>query len=90
MDGSFACEHQCAEVKIFQVTNAAVSWKLIVLMVVSGADRGRSTPANTDAKYVMSSFWIKIYINKIAFNHQREKQTMLQVVQKIPIFWKAI
>ena len=70
--------------------NGAVSWKLIVLMVAGGADRGQSTPANTDAKYVMSSFGIEIYINKIAFNNQQEKQTMLQVVQKIPIFWKAI
>ena len=35
-----------------------------------------------DAKYGMSSFGIKIYINKIAVNNQRGKQTMLQVVEK--------
>ena len=52
-------------------------------MVAGGAGGVQSMPANTVAKYVMSSFGIKIYINKIAVNNQREKQTMLQVVQKI-------
>jgi hypothetical protein len=32
---------------------------------------------------VMSSFWIKILINRITVNNQREKQIMLQLVQKI-------
>ena len=50
-------------------------------MVAGGVDRVQSTPANTVAKYVVSSFEI--------VNNQQEKQTTLQVVQKIPIFWKA-
>jgi len=65
-----------------QGTNGSVSWKWIALVVASGADRLQSMPANTDAKYVMSSFGIAIYINKIAVNNQHEKQTMLQVVKK--------
>ena len=55
-------------------------------MVAGGAERLQSTPANTpantDAKYLMSSSGIEIYINKIAVNNQREKQTMLQVAEK--------
>jgi hypothetical protein len=50
--------------------------------MAGGVDSVQSTPANTVAKCVMSSFGI--------VNNQREKQTMLQVVQKIPLFWKAI
>ena len=75
---------------IFQGMNGSVSWKSIALMVAAGADRVQSMPVNMVSKYVMSSFGIEIYINKIAVNSQQEKQTMLQVVQKIPIFWKAI
>jgi hypothetical protein len=77
---------------VLQGMNGAVGWKLIALMVAGGADIVQSTSGNTAAKYGMSSFGIEIYINKIAVNNQREKQTMLQVVQvqKMPIFWKAI
>ena len=52
------------------------------MVVAGGADRLQSMHANTDAKYVMSSFGIETYINKIAVNNQREKQTILQVVEK--------
>ena len=52
-------------------------------MVASGADRVQSMPANMVAKYVMSSSGIKIYIKKISVNNQGEKQTLVQVVQKI-------
>ena len=83
MDARFACEHGCAESHVSQSTkNESVSLRTISLMVAGGPDRVQSMPANTVAKYVISSFGI--------VNNQREKQTTLQVVQKIPIFWKAI
>jgi len=50
---------------VWQRTNGSVSWNSIALMVASCADRVQSTTANTDAKYVMSSFVIEIYIDKI-------------------------
>ena len=67
---------------VLQGTNGSVSWESVALVVAGGADRLQSTPANTDAKYVMRSFGIETYINKIAVNNQREKQTILQVVEK--------
>ena len=55
---------------VLQRTNGSVSWKLIALMVAGGADRVQSMPENTVAKYVRSSFGIRIYINKNAVNNQ--------------------
>jgi hypothetical protein len=68
---------------VTQRTNGSVSWRTNSLMVVGGEDRFQSLPANTVAKYLMSSFGIKIYMNKIAVNNQHQKQTTLQEVQKI-------
>ena len=57
-----------------QRTYWSVSWRMIALMVASGAERVQAMPANTVAKYVMSYFGIEIYINKIAVNNQQRNR----------------
>ena len=62
--------------QVFQEPNGSVSWKSMSLMVAGGADRVQSMPENTVAKYVMRSFGIIIYINKITVENQRVKHNV--------------
>jgi hypothetical protein len=75
---------------VLQRMNGSLSWRTIALMVNGGADRVQSTSAYRVAKYAMSSFGIKIYINKLQSTINKRKKQCCKWSKRFPIFWKAI